>query len=85
MAIAMEAANDVQQQLIDLVGHDNLAVRKEAVTALAHCLGDPVVATLKFAATDPNHSIAEAAREGLAKLVHEPSHVASAHRTGEPA
>ena len=36
MAIAMEAADDVRQQLIELVGHENVAVRKEAVVALAH-------------------------------------------------
>ena len=73
MAIAMEATNDVRQQLIDLVSHENVAVRKEAVVALANCHGDPVIATLKSAAADPNHSIAEAAQQSLAKLLQEPS------------
>jgi hypothetical protein len=78
MAIAMEAANDVQQQLIDLVGHENVAVRQEAVIALAHCHGDRVIATLKLAATDPIHSIAETAQQSLAKLLQETSPIASA-------
>jgi HEAT repeat protein len=83
MAVAMEATNDVQQQLIDLVAHENVAVRKEAIVALANCQSDPVVATLKLAATDPVHSIAEAAHQSLAKLLQETSPVASAGRVGE--
>ena len=74
MAIAMEATNDVRQQLIDLVGHENVAVRKEAVVALANCHGEPVIATLKLAAADPVHSIAEAAQQSLAKLLTEAIH-----------
>lgn len=85
MAVAMEATNDVRQQLIDLVGHENVSVRKEAVVALAHCHGAPVVATLKLAATDPNHSIAEAAQQSLAKLLQEQSSVANVQRAGEKA
>jgi NACalpha-BTF3-like transcription factor len=67
MAVAMEATNDVSQQLIDLAGHENLAVRKEAITALANCRGDLVIATLKLAAADSNHTIAEAAKQSLLK------------------
>jgi hypothetical protein len=36
MAVAMEATNDVQQQLIDLVAHENVAVRKDSVVALVN-------------------------------------------------
>jgi hypothetical protein len=73
MAVAMEATNDVSQQLIDLVNHENLAVRKEAITALAHCRGDSIIASLKLAAADPNHTIAESAKQSLAKLQRAPS------------
>jgi hypothetical protein len=68
MAVAMEATEDVRQQLIELVAHENVAVRKEAVAALAHCRGEQVAATLKIASTDPNSSIAEAAQRSLAQL-----------------
>jgi HEAT repeat protein len=85
MAIAMEATNDVQQQLIDLAGHENVAVRKEAVTALAHCSGDAVVAALKAAAADPHHSIAEAARHSLINLPQEPTVAGSGQPAGEVA
>lgn len=71
MAIAMEATNDVRQQLIDLARHENIAIRKEAVAALAHCHGDSVVATLKTAAADANHSVAETAKQSLAQLLHD--------------
>jgi HEAT repeat protein len=83
MALAMEATNDVRQQLIDLVAHENLAVRKEAVAALAYCHGDPVFATLRSAAADTNQSIAEVARQSLAKLLQEQSHMVVAQRTGD--
>lgn len=82
MAVAMEATNDVRQQLIDLVGHENVAVRKEAVAALANCHGELVIATLKLAATDPTHTIAEAARQSLAKLLRDRSQPAGAQRGG---
>ncbi len=68
MAIAMEATNDVRQLLIELVGHENVAVRKEAVAALAHCRDEQAVAILEVAANDPIHSIAEAAQQCLAQL-----------------
>jgi hypothetical protein len=85
MAVAMGATQDVRQQLIDLVGHENVAVRKEAVIALANCHGEPVIATLKLAATDPTHSIAEAAQQSLAKLLRDRSQPAGAQRGGESA
>jgi HEAT repeat protein len=72
MAIAMQATNDVRQQLVDLASHlENVAVRKEAILALANCHGDLVLTTLKLAAADAIHSIAEAAQQSLAKLLRE--------------
>ncbi len=85
MAVAMAATSDVRQQLIDLVRHENVAVRKEAVAALANCRGEPVVATLKSAAADPNHSIAETAQQSLAKLLHESSTAGEVQIAGETA
>src|SRR5262249_19591684 len=85
MAVAMEAADDVRQQLIDLVGHENVSVRKEAVVALANCHGAPVIAALKLAAVDPIHNIAEAARQSLAIILHDAPQLASAQRAGESA
>ena len=68
MAVAMEATADVQQQLIGMVEHDNVAVRQAAVTALANCQGHAIVAVLTAASSDANPSVAEAARQGLARL-----------------
>jgi hypothetical protein len=83
MALAMEATNDIRRQLIDLVRHENLAVRKEAVAALAFCHGDPVIAAIKSAAADSNHSIAEVARQSLATLLQKQSSAVIAQRTGD--
>jgi HEAT repeat protein len=83
MAIAMEATNDLERQLIGLAHHENVAVRKEAVTALGYCRSDTVIAKLNSAAGDPNHSIAEAARQSLAKLLHRPSYVGNVSQAGE--
>jgi HEAT repeat protein len=68
MALAMEAADDVRPQLIDLVGHESVTVRKEAVAALAYCHGDEVITTLTRAATDSNHDIAETAHLSLVQV-----------------
>ena len=68
MAVAMEAANDLRQQLIELASHENVTVRKEAVTALAHCRGEQVIAALMAAAADTNRTVAEAAQRSLAGL-----------------
>jgi HEAT repeat protein len=80
MALAMEAADDVRAQLIELVGHESVTVRKEAVAALAHCHGEEVVATLTRAAADSNHDIAETAQLSLAQVRRNAStsHAASA-------
>jgi HEAT repeat protein len=77
MAVTMEATGDVRQQLVDLARHENLTIRKEAITALAHCKSDEVIALLMTAATDPHHTIAEAAQASLAKLgLHPPNKTA---------
>jgi hypothetical protein len=85
MATAMEATDDVRQQLIDLARHENLAVRKEAIVALAKCHGENVIAALKLAANDQVHTIAEVAQQSLAKLLHGPAKPANAHLTGASA
>ena len=50
MAVAMEAVQDVREQLIELARHENVALRKEAIAALALATGPDVVAALEFAA-----------------------------------
>jgi HEAT repeat protein len=66
MAVAMQATQDVCAQLVELAKHENVAVRKEALGALADCTGPRVVEVLQLAASDKNHSIAETARQSLA-------------------
>ena len=79
----MTARTPQRQQLIELVSHENVAVRKEAVVALAHCRGDLVVATLKLAAKDPIQSIAEAARQSLAKLLRDQTSAGNLQQAGK--
>jgi hypothetical protein len=61
MAAAMQATQDVVDLLIELSGHENVAVREEAVTALGHCHGTGVVEALEESTRDANRSVAEAA------------------------
>jgi len=68
MAVAMGAVEDVRGQLLTLARHENAAVRKEAVTALAFATGPGVVESLDFAVRDTNRSVADAARQSLARL-----------------
>ncbi len=68
MALAMEATGDVEQQLISLVDHENVTVRQAAVMALSNCRGNAVISALTTALADAHHSVAEAARRGLAAL-----------------
>ena len=65
IAIAMEATEDVREQLVVLVGHESAAVRKEAVTALAHTAGPGVLHALELATRDSNRSVADAAKQSL--------------------
>lgn len=68
MAVAMAATDDLQPQLMELAHHENVAVRKEAVTALGCCIGSQGIKTLEAATRDANGSVAEAARQSLAKI-----------------
>jgi hypothetical protein len=70
MAIAMAATDDVQPQLSELAHHENVAVRKEAVTALGLTHRPESEKSLEIATHDPNGSVAEAARRSLAQLHH---------------
>jgi HEAT repeat protein len=85
MALAMEATNDVREQLIELTSHENVSVRKEAVTALANCQGAAVISALKRAAADSNHTVAEAAQQSLARLQQEASTAGNKNLVGESA
>jgi HEAT repeat protein len=67
MAIAMEAAPNVCDQLIELAKHENVSVRNEALAALTHCDGPQVLAVLEWAARDANPGIARTAQESLAR------------------
>jgi HEAT repeat protein len=67
MAIAMAAADDVEPQLIELTQHENAALRKEAILALAHCTRPECDSVLEAASHDRNGTIAEAARQSLAQ------------------
>jgi HEAT repeat protein len=67
MALAMDAVLDVCEQLIELARNENVAVRKEAVAALAKADGPGVVEVLYAAARDSNRSVAEAAQRSLAE------------------
>ena len=68
MAVAMAATDDVQPQLIELARHENVAVRKEAVLRSAIASGGDARKALEAAARDSIGSVAEAARQSLARL-----------------
>jgi HEAT repeat protein len=68
MAVAMEATQDVLEQLIELTSHENVSVRKEAVAALANCRGEAAISAVKRAVADSNPTVAEAAQESLDRL-----------------
>ena len=67
MAVAMGSVEDVRGQLLALARHENAAVRKEAVAALAFATGSGVVEALDFAVRDTNRSVSDAARQSLAR------------------
>jgi HEAT repeat protein len=68
MAVAMSAVDDVRESLIAMAGHENAAVRKEAIVALGRANGANVLEAIKRATTDKNRSVADAARQTLARL-----------------
>jgi hypothetical protein len=67
MTVAMDAVQEVCHELIELARHENLAIRKEAVAALALANGPEVRAALEVAARDCHRSVADAARQGLTR------------------
>jgi hypothetical protein len=67
MTVAMDAVQEVCHELIELARHENLAIRKEAVAALALANGPEVRAALEVAARDSHRSVADAARQGLTR------------------
>jgi HEAT repeat protein len=68
MALAMNAAEDVSDQLIELTRSDCVTVRKEAVAALGFCSGSRVLSALRLAIEDVSHSVREAAKVSIMRL-----------------
>ena len=58
----------MRESLIAMTNHENAAVRKEAIVALGHANAANVVEAIKRATADKNRSVADAARQTLAKL-----------------
>jgi hypothetical protein len=67
MTLAMGAADDVKDQLIALAHHENAAVRKDTVAALEFANGADVTHALELAVRDPITSVADTARQVLAR------------------
>jgi HEAT repeat protein len=67
MALAMQAAQDVCDELIELAKHENAALRKDALAALGECSSPRAMQVLEAAATDTNQSIAATAKQSLAR------------------
>jgi hypothetical protein len=84
MAVAMGAAGEVREPLIALARHENAAVRKEAVAALGYATGSGVLAALEFAAGDTNRSVADAARQSLARHTFSDANPINMAAAGEP-
>jgi hypothetical protein len=68
MAVAMEAAQEVCELLVDLSRHENAALRREAVSALAHCLGAKAENAIRMAADDAHQSVRDAAKGALDRI-----------------
>jgi HEAT repeat protein len=69
MALAMNATEDVSDQLIELTRSDSVTVRKEAVAALGFCTGPRVSSALRLAAEDVSVSVREAAKVSMLQLL----------------
>jgi hypothetical protein len=65
MAIAMDAADDVDDQLISLACSENLELRQEAIGALGTCSSPRVSEALELAARDVHQAVREAAARSL--------------------
>ena len=67
MARAMEAAQDVCEQLVDLCRSEHLALRREAVAALGSCVGGKAENAIRVALDDSHPSVRDAAADALAR------------------
>jgi HEAT repeat protein len=68
MAIAMSAAQDVCEQLIELSRVENATVRREAVNALGRCVGAKAENAIRVAMEDAHQSVRDAAFDALAAM-----------------
>jgi HEAT repeat protein len=68
MALAMDAAQDVCDQLIALSRSENPALRREAVAALGRCAGAKVEVAIQSALKDSHQSVRDAAADAAAQL-----------------
>jgi HEAT repeat protein len=68
MAVAMDATQDVSDQLIELTRSDSVTIRQEAVAALGSCSGPRVQSALRLAAGDISQSVRDAATASLERL-----------------
>ena len=68
MVTAMNAAEDVVEQLIVLADDQDLAVRTDSVTALGQCTSSEALAALRKAEQDPLRPVREAAKLGVERL-----------------
>ena len=68
MAVAMEATQDVCEQLIDLSRNENPALRREAVAALGSCVGNKAENAIRIALDDSHPSVRDAAADALARM-----------------
>jgi hypothetical protein len=68
MAVAMDATQDVSDQLIELTRCDSVTLRQEAVAALGSCIGPRVLSALRLATQDISQSVRDAAIASLKRL-----------------
>jgi hypothetical protein len=83
MAVAMESADDVSDQLIALAGSDNLELRQAAIAAVGSCTGPRVAEALKLAAQDSHPIVREAAERSLQQFRAAVGSMPLAHTVGE--
>jgi HEAT repeat protein len=69
MVAAMDAAEDVCNELITLSDDQDLRVRAEAVAALGQCSSSKALAALRKAEQDPQRAVREAAKRSILQLL----------------
>jgi HEAT repeat protein len=69
MVAAMNAAEDVCNELITLADDKELAVRTDAVVALGTCTGSKALAALRKAEQDPQRAVREAAKRSIERYL----------------